>query len=151
MDNFRIRVAEILVEENINFDLDVLDSYVQTTYPDLRKCINTVQLNCENGSLSSPIGDEQSTADWQIAAVELFKAGKITEGRKLICSQIRPEEIEDFFKMCYRNLNWWSKTEQGQEIAIVQIRDAMVKHTMCADGEINLSAMLVELSRIDDK
>ena len=41
---FTARVATILVEENIEFDLDTLDTFVKATYPDLRKCINTVQI-----------------------------------------------------------------------------------------------------------
>ena len=40
---YTARVATILVSENIDFDLDILDSYVKTWYPDLRKCINSVQ------------------------------------------------------------------------------------------------------------
>lgn len=148
MDEFRIRVAEILAEENINFDLETLDSYIQITYPDLRKCINTIQLNCQNGELLIPSDSESGSSDWQIKAVELFKNGHIYDGRKLVCEQIRPEEIEEFFKLCYRNLSWWGKTQEDQEVAIVLIRDAMVKHALCADPEINLSAMLVELGRI---
>ena len=36
---FTARVATILVEENVEFDLDTLDMYVKVAYPDLRKCI----------------------------------------------------------------------------------------------------------------
>jgi len=46
---FTARVATILVEENIEFDLDTLDTFVKATYPDLRKCINTVQMNSMDG------------------------------------------------------------------------------------------------------
>ena len=41
---FTARVAEILIAEEITPDLDVLDTYVKATYPDLRKCINMVQM-----------------------------------------------------------------------------------------------------------
>ena len=36
--------------------------------------------------------------------VELFKAGKISEARKLICAQLALEEMEDIFRWCYDNL-----------------------------------------------
>ena len=42
---FTARVAQILIDEGITPDLDVLDTYVKATYPDLRKCINMVQMN----------------------------------------------------------------------------------------------------------
>ncbi len=38
---FTARIATVLVTEQVEFDLDTLDSYVKATYPDLRKCLNT--------------------------------------------------------------------------------------------------------------
>ena len=51
---FTARVAEILITEGVTPDLDVLDTYVKATYPDLRKCINMVQMNSVEGKLVSP-------------------------------------------------------------------------------------------------
>jgi replication factor C small subunit len=51
---FTARVATILVTENIDFDLETLDTYVKATYPDLRKCINAVQMNSSEGKLIPP-------------------------------------------------------------------------------------------------
>jgi DNA polymerase III delta prime subunit len=42
---FTARAATVLVEENVEFDLETLDMYVSTTYPDLRKCLNLLQQN----------------------------------------------------------------------------------------------------------
>ena len=46
---FTARVAEILIAEEITPDIDTLDTYVKATYPDLRKCINMVQMNSVSG------------------------------------------------------------------------------------------------------
>ena len=51
---FTARVAEILITEGVTPDLDTLDTYVKATYPDLRKCINTVQMNVQDRSLLKP-------------------------------------------------------------------------------------------------
>ena len=51
---FTARVAEILITEGVTPDLDILDTYVKATYPDLRKCINTVQMNVQDNSLLRP-------------------------------------------------------------------------------------------------
>ena len=101
---FTARVATVLVTENINFDLDVLDTYVKSTYPDLRKCLNLLQMNSTDGTLSAPHGDEGGSQDWKLDAVNLFKAGKTREARTLMCSSVRPEEMEDVFRWCYDNL-----------------------------------------------
>ncbi len=54
LTEFTARVATILVEENVDFDLDTLDVYVKVTYPDLRKCINLVQQNTRDNKLNVP-------------------------------------------------------------------------------------------------
>ncbi len=51
---FTARVAKILIDEEITPDLDILDTYVKATYPDLRKCINMVQMNSVDNKLVSP-------------------------------------------------------------------------------------------------
>ena len=80
--------------------------------------------------------------------VQLFKEGKITEARKLICSKASPQEYEDIFKFLYRNLEYWGDTIDQQDEAILVIRDGIVKHGMCADPEINLAACLVQLNAL---
>ena len=148
-NEFTARVATILVTENINFELDVLDSFVKATYPDLRKCINSVQMNSTSGTLLSPINSNgSSTADYKIEMIDLIKKGKIREARTLLCSQARPEEMDEIFTWLYSNLDLWSSTEEGQDDAILIIRDGLVNHAICADAEINLSACLTELSRV---
>jgi len=80
--------------------------------------------------------------------VELFKQRRYREARKLICDQVRPEEVEDVFRWLYDNLDLWSDTPEGQDRAIVIIRNGLVNHSMVSDAEINLSATLTELSQI---
>jgi hypothetical protein len=80
--------------------------------------------------------------------VELFKAGKITEARKLICSQARPEEMEDIFRWMYDNLEVFTKDDDKQDQAILVIKQGLVDHSFVADPEINMSATLVKLARL---
>jgi DNA polymerase III delta prime subunit len=145
---FTARMATVLVTENIEFDLDTLDSYVKATYPDLRKCLNMCQMNSQGGRLSAPHGDEGGAQDWKLDAVNLFKAGKITEARKLMCASVRPEEMEDVFRWMYDNLELWSKAPERQDQAIVIIRNGLINVPMVADQEINLSATLIELCQL---
>jgi len=145
---FTARVATVLVKEGVEFDIDTLDSYVKATYPDLRKCLNLVQLNSQTGSLKSPRDDDRAVGDWKLDTVELFKSGKIREARTMLCNQAAPEEMEDVFRWMYDNIDLWGKTPETQDEAIKIIRTGLVNHTMCADPEINLSATLVELCQV---
>jgi DNA polymerase III delta prime subunit len=146
---FTARVATVLVAENIEIDIETLDTYVRSTYPDLRKCLNLCQMNSTDGRLANVKGDEGNTSDWRVDAINLFKAGKIIEARKLMCATVRPEEMEDVFRWMYDNLELFATTQEGQDSAIMAIRTGLVNHSFVADPEINLSATMVELSQIN--
>ena len=146
---FTARVATVLVTEGVEFDLDTLDTYVKAVYPDLRKCLNTVQMNSQNGQLIAVNPqDKNNTSEWRIAVVELFKRGRVKEARTLLCESARPEEMEEVFRWLYDNLELWGSTDEEQDQAIVIIRNGLVNHSFVADPEINLAATLIELSEI---
>ena len=144
---FTTRVAKILMDEGITPDLDILDTYVKAHYPDLRKCINTVQLNSQDGQLSPPNKSDKGEADYKLQMTELFKQGKITEARKLVCSQARPDEIEDIYKWLYDNITLFGD-EEKQEKAILIIKQGLVDHTLVSDPEINLAATMIKLASV---
>lgn len=148
-NEFTARVATVLMKEDIKIDIEILDTYVRSTYPDLRKCLNLCQMNSTDGRLANVKGDEGNTSDWRVDAVNLFKAGKITDARKLMCATVRPEEMEDVFRWMYDNLELFATTPEGQDSAIMAIRTGLVNHSFVADPEINLSATMVELSQIN--
>lgn len=145
---FTARVAKILMDESVTPDLDILDTYVKATYPDLRKCLNLVQMNSTTGTLIQPQANEGSAKDYRLDVVQLFKAGKIQDARKLLCKHARPEEMEDMFRWMYDNLDLWGTTEEAKDKAILIIRNGLVNTSLCADAEINLSATLVELTQL---
>ena len=148
LTEFTARIATVLVEEHVEFDLDTLDSYVRATYPDLRKCLNTCQMHSTTGTLTLNASNDGNSQDWKLAAVDLFKSGKTREARSLMCSSVRAEEMEDMFRWMYDNLELWSSDTHKQDQAIIIIRQGLVNVPMVSDQEINLSATLVELCNL---
>lgn len=149
LTEFTARAATVLVNEKVDFDLDTLDSYVRTTYPDLRKCLNICQMNSSSGTLLPPSGDEGGIKEWRLSVVDLFKKGKVTEARKLLCKNTRPDDMEELFRWMYDNLDFWGETEEVQDKAIVIIRDGLVNNSFVADTEINLSATIIKLCHLN--
>lgn len=148
---FTARVATILAEEGVEFDettLDTLDTFVKVTYPDLRKCINMVQQNVSGNTLVAPSVSDAGGADYKIEMVELFKKGQIQKARKLLCASARPEEIEDIYRWMYDNLDLFGKDDDTKDAALLIIKQGLVDHTLIADPEINLAAVLVKLARL---
>jgi len=149
---FTQRVAEILLAEGVTFQentLDILDTYVKSTFPDLRKCINTCQMNTVNGELTLKAAQDNNTADYRIAAVELIKSGNIRQARSLIAKQVSADQVDELITWSYQNLDLWSNTPEGQDQAILIIRKAAVNASLVADHEINVAAMIVELSGLE--
>jgi len=145
---FTARMATVLMTENVKFELDVLDTYVKATYPDLRKCLNVCQMNSTTGELAPPHGDELGAVEWRAEVVQLFKEGRVGDARRLLCRNARPEEMEEIFRWMYDNLDLWSTEVEKQDQAIVIIRNGLVNHSFVADAEINLSATLIELTAL---
>ena len=143
---FTVRVAEILADNAVNFDIDTLDAIVRANYPDLRKTINTAQMSIVDGALSKP-DDGGSTSEWRMKMVDMFKAGKIQEARKLIVNSARTDEYNDIYTWLYRNLDLYTANDDQYDECVLAIRNGLVKHTQVADVEINLSATMIEISR----
>jgi hypothetical protein len=80
--------------------------------------------------------------------VELFRAGKINDARKLLCGKLRAEEMEEVYRWLYDNVSIFG-SDDNQDKAIMIIKQGLVDHVVCADSEINLSATLIRLSKLN--
>lgn len=145
---FTARVAEILVTENVEIDLETLDLYVAAEYPDMRKCIGLCQQNSQEGKLKQPHVEDLGSSDYKVQMIALFREGKIDAARKLICKQASVEEYEDIYRHMYENLQYWGNDVEIQKRAVLVIRNALINHVAIADAEINLSACCIELEML---
>jgi DNA polymerase III delta prime subunit len=145
---FTARAATVLVSENIVFDLDDLDSYVRATYPDLRKCLNQLQVNSSTGTLLSSQSEGSGEDELLVEATNLFKSGKILEGRQQLLQYIAlyPTRIEDTYAWMYQNLDLWGKSNEKRDASIIVIRNGLANLSMVGIPEISLAATLVELT-----
>ena len=147
-NEFTARAATVLVTENVDFDLDVLDSYVTITYPDLRKCLNQLQVNSSTGKLLPPISTGSGEDELLFAATALFKAGKVAEGRQQLLQylSLNPSRLEDIYRWMYNNLALWGNTNEKRDASIIFIRNGLANLSLVGIPEISLAATLVELT-----
>ena len=145
---FTARAATVLVTEGVEFDLDDLDSYIRATYPDLRKCLNQLQVNSSNGKLMKPQAQGSSEHELLLEATQLFKAGKILEARQQLMQYIAmyPTRIEDCYRWMYENLDLWGNSQERKDASIITIRNGLANLPLVGIPEISLAATLVELT-----
>jgi replication factor C small subunit len=147
-DEFTARAAIVLASENVQFDLDTLDSYVRVSYPDLRKCLNQLQVNSSTGTLLAPQTLNKSEDELLLSATNLFKSGKIIEGRQRLMEYIGmyPTRVEDTFKWLYDNLDLWGTSQEKRDASIIIIRNGLATLPLVGIPEISLAAVLAELT-----
>jgi replication factor C small subunit len=145
---YTTRAATVLITEGIDFDLDDLDSYVRGCYPDLRKCLNQLQQNSVDGKLNKPQSTGGGEDELLVAATDLFKNGKILEGRQQLMQYISlyPTRIEDCYRWAYDNLDLWGQSPERKDAAIIIIRNGLANLPLVGIPEISLAATLVELT-----
>jgi DNA polymerase III delta prime subunit len=145
---FTARAATVLVSENVDFDLDVLDNYVRATYPDLRKCLNQLQVNSSTGTLLAPQSVGSGEDEILVEAVKLFKSGKIIEGRQQLLQYLAlyPTRLEDTYRWMYENLDLWGPSQEQRDASIIIIRNGLANLSLVGIPEISLAATLVELT-----
>lgn len=142
-----IRIAEILAEEAIEFDLDTLDKLVSVGYPDVRKTINLAQQYSSTGVLK--IDDVSSDGDWKFTIIDAMKVGDLKTIRKVVCENATREEFEDLYRFLYQNITKLpGMTSEKQDAAIVIIANYLYKHGIIADPEICFTACIIELSSL---
>ena len=148
MVEFTARGATVLVTENVEFELDVLDTYVRATYPDLRKCLNQLQVNTVSGALRAPQTQGKGEDDILIEATTLFKAGKIIDARQQLMQYIAlyPTRIEDTYRWMYDNLDLFGASNEQRDANIIVIRNGLANLPLVGIPEISLAATLVELT-----
>mgnify|MGYP001825307590 CR=1 FL=1 len=139
-------IATILIKEDIKWDIDLVDHYVATGYPDVRKIINLLQQNSNDGVLR-PLATSGSEGDYKFELIDLIAADDWAGARKLCCANIAQGEWEDMYRFLYDNLDKSSKfsNEESWESGQVLIAKYLYQHSIMADPEINAAAMFIEL------
>ena len=148
MTDFTARAATVLITEGIEFELDDLDTYVRGSYPDLRKCLNQLQQNSAGGRLGKPQSTGSNEDELLMAAADLFKQGKILEGRQQLMQYIAmyPTRLEDVYRWMYDNLDLWGASQEKKDASIIFIRNGLANLPLVGIPEISLAATLVELT-----
>lgn len=146
---FKLRVAEILINEGVEFDLDTLDEYVKRTYPDMRSCINNLQMNSYGGVLGAVNDNISSDNDVFFEMVKLFKSGNAKAAREYICKNVSADKFTDVYKFMYRNLELFSDSDKGQDECLNIIRTGLVDHSSIGCPEICLSSTIALMSMVE--
>jgi replication factor C small subunit len=141
-----IRVSQVLKTENVNFEMNDLVAIINSSYPDIRRVLNTCQRQSINGELKL---DKQSLieANYMAKLLEMLasnedKKSKFQNIRQLLAdSQVK--DFSSLYRFLYDNLDSFATGHLAGSILI--IAEAQYKDSLVVDKEINVMSMFVQL------
>ena len=146
-DQFYKRAEDILKAEGVIYTEKILEAHVEESYPDLRSCIKNLQSSTLNNELRD-VENLISEEDYVLDAIVLFKKKQFEKGRKLLTANVQGDGYANLYRLLYENLDWWSIDDTKQKSLILAIAQGVRWHGVCADPEINFSAVLIRMEQL---
>ena len=138
-------LSSIMDQEGIAFDMDDLGSIVLQFYPDLRKCINTIQANTVDKELKldKSILTSSNYIDKVIKALAAtFNSNKFKEIRQII-ADANVDDFDELFKALYNRASEYLPGKEGT--AAILINEHQYKGNFRIDKEINTMSLIQNL------
>ena len=136
-------IAWILGEENTNFEIEDIKIITNQFYPDLRKCLNTVQLSTQDNKLTIDKSVLVSSNYMTQVLKELSNAKpKWCEIRQIIANS-NTQDFEELYRYLYDNANVYASGREG--MVAVYINEYSYQANFRIDKEINLMGLIARL------
>lgn len=141
-----VQVVEILKSEKIEFDIHDIVPIVDAAYPDIRKIINTVQLNSSKGILKlnkSAVADSDAKSHIvKILASKDTTSGKYNAIRQIVANA-RVQDFSDFYGYLYEKVDEYAPGKTSS--VIILLAEAQYKDAMIVDKEINFMSAIIQI------
>ena len=135
-------LAWVLDQEKIRYEMQDLVPLINQYYPDLRKCINTIQLSTINNDLrlDQSILVSSNYIDKVITA--LSNKSKFNDIRQII-ADANVDDFDELFKSLYEKANEYLPGKEGT--ATILINEHQYKANFRIDKEINIMSLIQNL------
>jgi replication factor C small subunit len=141
-----IQVSQILSKEDVRFQPKDIVPIIDSSYPDIRKIINTCQLNSSKGVLKVDVTNIMNS-DIKIKIVDLLK-GKDDKRNKYmkIRQAVADSRIQDFSELygyLYEKIDEYAGDNTSN--VILTLSEGQYKDSMVIDKEITFMATIIQI------
>ena len=136
-------VANIIEQENVEYEIDDIKLLINQFYPDLRKMLNTAQLSTQEGKLvidKSIIVSSNYTAQ---VLKELTKNKPNWNEIRQIIANANVQDFEELFRFLYDNASVYVPGSEG--MVTIYINEYSYQANFRIDKEINAMALIQKL------
>jgi DNA polymerase III delta prime subunit len=141
-----VQISQILGKENVKFEPSDLVPIIDSSYPDIRKIINTCQLNSSKGTLKV---DTNSILDSDIKSkmVEILKSNDSKPNKwKNIRQAVADARIQDFtelYSYLYEKVDEYGGSNTSNIILILS--ESQHKDALVVDKEITFISCIIQI------
>ena len=141
-----VQISQILGKENVKFELKDLVPIIDASYPDIRKIINTCQLNSSKGELKVDVSNILSS-DIKIKIVDLLKGNDDKRNKYMKIRQaVAYSRIQDFSELygyLYEKISEYAGDNTSN--VILTLSEGQYKDSMVVDKEITFMATIIQI------
>ena len=139
-------VAGILEQESINYELNDLVLVVNKHYPDVRKILNTCQVNTVEGKLTIDKALIASNSYTDAILKELKSANKNSfKNIRQILADSNLSDFDEIYRFLYDNLDEYTTDGVQQAMIIIEIENYMYHANFRIDKEISVMALISKI------
>ena len=139
-------VANVLDQEDISYENFNIAFIVNKHYPDIRKILNTCQVNTVDGELVIDTSILTSSNYTDAILKELKTANKNSfKNIRQILADSNLDDFEEIYRFLYDNLDEYTKDGVQQAMIIIEIENYMYHANFRIDKEINVMALICSI------
>jgi replication factor C small subunit len=138
-----VHLASVMATEGIVYEMEDLKTIVNQYYPDLRKCLNTIQLSTQNQKL---VIDKSVlvSSNYMISILkELSNAKPKWREIRQIIANANVSDFEELFRYLYDNAHVYASGREG--MVAIYINEYSYQSNFRIDKEINALALIQKL------
>lgn len=140
-------VANVLTQEEVEFELPEIGKLVNKYYPDVRKMLNVCQMSNNSGVLK--LNDETLVANSYIdEVIKLLPTKNPFRNIRQVIADSNVDDFESLYRALYERIDEY--TSQYAQ-AVIIIEEYLYHANFRIDKEINIMACLSKLSEISGK
>ena len=144
-----IQMSKILKAEKVEFDPKDLVPIIDSSYPDIRKIINTCQLNSIKGKLQVDVQNLMDN-DYKIKVLEILKSNDDKRNKYMKIRQTiidaKTTDFTDLFTLLYDKVDDYAAENTSNVILV--LGDAVAKSAVAIDKEIVAAATMIQIINI---
>ena len=136
-------VAWVMNKEETKFEVEDLKTIVNQYYPDLRKCLNTIQLSTQDNKLTIDKTILVSSNYMSQVVKELSNAKPKWREIRQIIANANVSDFEEFYRYLYDNASVYANENEG--MVAIYLNEYSYQSNFRIDKEINAMALIQKI------